>query len=99
MKAILKNIKKEDDLDYEDTFNSKSNLKICGHLIPELRKAMGPKYHPSVFQIIKWLGSLHKSRRFQVKLKSSGKITEDNRCIHSNSQVNEVCNSCNSLNN
>src|SRR3954451_3404810 len=99
MKAILKNIKKEDDLDYEDTFNSKGNLKICSRLIPEFIKAMGPKYRPSVFQITKWLGSLHKSRRSQAKLKSSGKITEDNCRIHSNSRVNEICNSCNSLNN
>src|SRR3954447_7304460 len=99
MKAILKNIKKEDDLNYEDTFNSKSNLKIRSRLIPELIKAMRPKYRPLVSQITKWLDSLHKSRRSQAKLKSTGKITEDNHHIHSNSRVNEICNSCNSLNN
>lgn len=71
MKTILKNIKKEDDLDYEDTFNSERNLEIRGRLINELKKAMAPKYHPSENQITDWLRTLHKYRRSQAKLKSS----------------------------
>lgn len=93
MKAILKSINKEDDLIYEETFNSPGNLKVRGRLIDELRKSMAPKYHPSVNQLTKWLSSIHKSRRSQAKLRSTGKIEGDHRRIHGNSRLNDVCNS------
>jgi hypothetical protein len=95
MKAILKGVRKNYNLDYEDTFNSSKNIEIRGRLIEELRKAMAPKFRPSVSQLTKWLSSIHKSRRSQKKLKSTGKITEDHRRIHSNSRLNDVCNSLN----
>lgn len=95
MKTILKNVSEEDNLDYEDTFNSKKNVEIRGRLINKLRKSMAPKYHPSVAQLTKWMNSLHKSRRSQARLKSSGKILNDCRRVHSNSRLNDVCNSLN----
>jgi hypothetical protein len=95
MKAILKGVRQDCNLDYEDTFNSSKNLEIRGQLIEELRKAMAPKFRPSVNQLTKWLSSIHKSRRSQKKLKLTGKIADDYRRIHSNSRLNDVCNSLN----
>jgi hypothetical protein len=95
MKAILKNVRQADNLDYDDTFNSAKNVEIRGRLINELRKAMKPKYHPSVSQLTRWLSSIHKSRRSQAKLKLSGKILDDHHRIHRNSRLNDVSNSLN----
>ena len=95
MKAILKGVRQDCNLDYENTFNSSKNLEIRGQLIEELRKAMAPKFRPSVNQLTKWLSSIHKSRRSQKKLKLTGKISDDYRRIHSNSRLNDVCNSLN----
>ena len=62
MKAILKTIDSKWDLDYDETFNSKKNVKTRHSLIPELRKAMAPNFCPSVNQLSNWLKSLHKSQ-------------------------------------
>ena len=79
MKAILKGVRKNYNLDYENTFNSSKNIEIRGQLIEELQKAIAPKFCPSVSQLTKWLSSIHKSKRSQKKLKSTRKITEDHR--------------------
>ena len=90
MKAVLKTIKPKYHLNYEETFNGPTNIKIRRELVPELMKSFGP-YKPSVQQITRWLSSLHKSHRSQVKLKKSGKINEDYRRIHANNRSNDVC--------
>ena len=92
MKTILKTIKPEHNLNYEETFNSPENIKIRCNLIPELRKSLMPNYQPSVKQITVWLNSLHKSHHSQIKLKRSGRINEDNYQVHTNNQSNDVCN-------
>ena len=78
MKAILKTVKPELDLNYEATFNSLANVNIRRKLIPELQKSLKLNYRPSVTQLNRWLSSIHKSRRSRMKLKNSGKINEDN---------------------
>ncbi|CAG8481519.1 14610_t:CDS:2, partial [Funneliformis caledonium] len=55
MKAILKSIRKDYNLDYENTFNSSRNIEIHGQLVEELRKTIVPKYRPSISQLTKWL--------------------------------------------
>ncbi|RGB25028.1 hypothetical protein C1646_772304 [Rhizophagus diaphanus] len=92
MKTILKGVNEENGLNYEETFNSTGNLKVRGRLIKELRENMVPKYHPSVNQLTKWLGSIHKSRRSQAKLRSTGKIEGDHRRVHCNSRLNDLKN-------
>jgi hypothetical protein len=51
---------------------------------------MSPKFKPSVMQLTNWLGSIHKSRRSQAKLRSSGRMNEDNRRIHNNNRLQDV---------
>src|SRR5215470_12545100 len=92
MKAVLKTVKPELCLNYDETFNGYVNLAIRHELIPELRKSLAPKFHPSVQQLTMWLSSLHKSRRSQAKMKNSGKISNDYRRIHANNRSNDVCN-------
>ncbi|CAG8614873.1 5733_t:CDS:2 [Funneliformis caledonium] len=50
MKAILKGVRKDYNLNYENTFNSSRNIEIRGQFIEELRKAMASKYRPSCLQ-------------------------------------------------
>ena len=95
MKAILKGVRQDCNFDYKDTFNSSKNLEIRDELIEELRKAMVPKFCPLINQLTKWLSSIHKSRRSQKKLKLTRKISDDYCRIHSNSRLNDVCNSLN----
>jgi hypothetical protein len=90
MKAILKTIDKDKDLDYEQPFNSFLNNEIRRKLIPELKASLTPNFHPTVTQLTKWLNSLHKSRRSQLKLKKNGKFGEDQRRVHNNNRVQEV---------
>ena len=90
MKVILKTINLKDNLDYNETFHSPKNTKIWGKLIEELKKSMVPNYTPSVAQLTNWLSSIHKSRRSQAKLRTSGKIDEDSRRVHRNSRLQEV---------
>ena len=90
MKAILKTIKPQLNLNYDETFNGAENIKIRRQLIPELRKTLSPNYRPSVKQLTRWLSSLHKSRRSQSQLRKSGKISEDNRRVHANNRSNDV---------
>ena len=87
MKAILKTIKPINNIDYKETFNSERNIQIRGTLILELQKSMKLHFCPSVSQLTKWLNSLHKSRRTQSKLKSTGKIAKDNCRVHNNSRI------------
>ena len=90
MKAVLKTLDTKRDLDYDETFTSMKNIKIRRSLVPELRKALAPNYHPSTDQITKWLSCLHKSRRSRRKLKDNEKIGEDQRRTHSNNRVHDV---------
>src|SRR5690349_16000619 len=92
MKVILKTIKPPLQLNYDNTFNSPTNLKIWQKLVPELRKSLEPNYRPSFSQITRWLNSLHKSRRSQNRLRQTGKIAADVRRTHANNRANEVCN-------
>ena len=61
MKAILKTIKSNNNLDYNEMFNSQKNIEIRRKLIPELRKSMAPNFSPSVGQLTSWMNSIHKS--------------------------------------
>jgi hypothetical protein len=92
MKAILKTLNPKLGLDYNETFTSEKNTKICRSLVKELRRALAPKFSPSIGQLTKWLSCLHKSCRSQRNLKTAGKIGEDKRRTHANSRVNEVSN-------
>ncbi|CAB5370672.1 unnamed protein product [Rhizophagus irregularis] len=73
MKSILKTIDETRGLDYNETFNSVKNLKICRKLVPELRSALAPCFPASNKQLTKWLGCLHKSRRSHQRLMDRGK--------------------------
>lgn len=92
MKSIMKTIDNRFNLSYEETFNSSRNINIRRKLIPELRQSLAPNYHPTVRQITRWLGSLHKSRRSQLNLRKSGKDGMDSRRVHANNRSNDVCN-------
>ena len=86
MKLILKNINLKLDLDYDQTFTSEKNTKICRSLVKELRKDLAPRFHPSVGQLTSWLSCLHKSRRTQRKIRKDEKIGKDKQIVeYSNS--------------
>lgn len=90
MKTILKTIPRELDMNYEETFNSQSNIEIRRQLIPELVKALKPKHRASSDQISNWLQSLHRSRRSRNNYRNKGRIDSDNRRLHANGRLNEV---------
>lgn len=92
MKTILKTIKVEFQLDYNETFNSEKNIRIRQKLIPELQKSLEPNFRPSTFQVTRWLNSLHKSRRSQNRLKQTGKIADDSKRTRINNRASQVCN-------
>ncbi|CAB5380267.1 unnamed protein product [Rhizophagus irregularis] len=77
MKSILKTIDETRELDYNETFNSVKNLKICRKLVPELRSALAPCFPASNKQLTKWLGCLHKSRRSHQRLMDRRKADEN----------------------
>ncbi|RHZ77738.1 hypothetical protein Glove_173g27 [Diversispora epigaea] len=79
MKTIIKTIDSEFSLNYDQTFTSANNCKICRKLIPELQKSLAPKFRPSVTQLTKWLNSIHKSRRATARMRNSGKLPKDLR--------------------
>lgn len=91
MKTILKTIKPEFQLDYDETFNSEKNIQVRQRLVPELRKSLEPNFHPTASQITNWLNSLHKSRRSQNRLKQTGKIVNDNKRTRLNNRASQVC--------
>jgi hypothetical protein len=75
MKTILKTIPSELDMNYEETFNSQSNIEIRRKLIPELVKALKLNHRASSDQISNWLQSLHRSRRSRNNYKNKGNST------------------------
>ena len=77
MKVILKTIKFSYNLNYEKIFNELKNIKIRHELVLKLMKSLELTYKLSVQQMTRWLSSLHKSHRSQVKLKKMRKINED----------------------
>ena len=62
MKAVLKTIDPKQDLDYDESFNSKTNIEKRYSLIPELRSALAPNFRPSADQLTNWLQSHRKLR-------------------------------------
>ena len=93
MKAILKDINPKLDLDYDETFTSEKNTKIRRSLVKELWKDLALRFRLLVGQLTSWLSCLHKSRQTQRKIRKDGKIGEDKRRMHANSQVQDVSNS------
>ena len=61
MKVILKTVKPELNLNYEETFNGLENINIQRKLIFKLKKSLKLSYHPSINQLTRWLSSIHKS--------------------------------------
>ena len=90
MKAIMKTISDEFDLNYDLTFSSTENLEIRRRLIPELKKSLLPQFKPSVAQLNIWLSSLHKSRCITKKMRSSRTFEKNERRSHLNSRTNDV---------
>ncbi|RHZ61249.1 hypothetical protein Glove_349g36 [Diversispora epigaea] len=89
MKTIIKTINPEFSLNYNETFTSVNNYKICCKLIPELQKSLTSKFRPSVTQLTKWLNSIHKSRRATARMRNSGKLPKDLRRVHANNRQND----------
>ena len=90
MKTILKTIPRKLDMNYEETFNSQSNIEIRRQLIPELVKALKPKHRASSDQISNWLQSLHRSQRSRNNYRNKGQLNSDNCHLHANGRLNEV---------
>ena len=55
MKSILKTLPPELNLKHDETFTSESNTEILRKIIPELLKAMKPRYNLSYKQLKDWL--------------------------------------------
>ena len=90
MKAILKTLPQEFEFKIDETFTSETNNKIRRKLIPELLKAMVPRYRPTYDQLNYWLKFLHKHRRSRYNYLQKGNIDRDNRRLHGNNRLNEV---------
>lgn len=92
MKSILKTLRPELNLKANETFTSEANTEIRRKLVPELLKAMRPRYNPSYEQLKSWLQALHKHRRSRYMYRQKGKLDADNRRLHNNNRLNEVNN-------
>ena len=90
MKTVLKTMSTKWDLDYDETFTSDKNIKVCRSLIPELKQVLAPNFHPSASQLTNWLSCLHKSRRSKNKIRQSGKSVAESRRVYNNNQVQDV---------
>jgi hypothetical protein len=90
MKAILKNLPPELHLKYDETFTSEANVEIRRKLVPELFKALRPRFNPTHEQLNSWIQSLHKHRRSRYIYSQKGRLDQDNRRLHSNNRLNEV---------
>ena len=90
MKACMKTVGDDFDLDYEKTFANTEKLKIRRRLVPELQKFLAPRYKVSVKQINGWLSSLHKSQRATSRMRRSGTLAKDLRRTHANNRLNDV---------
>ncbi|RHZ78504.1 hypothetical protein Glove_162g99 [Diversispora epigaea] len=75
MKTIIKTINSEFSLNYDQTFTSANNCEIRRKLIPELQKSL--------------LNSIHKSRRVTARMRNSGKLLKNLRCVHANNRQND----------
>ena len=90
MKAILKTLSSEHSLKPNETFTSETNTEIRQKLVPELIKALKPRYNPSYEQINTWLQALHKHRRSRYNYGQRGILKKDNRRLHNNNRLHEV---------
>ena len=90
MKTTLKTLPPKLDMNYEEMFNSPSNIEIRRKLIPELVKSLKLKHHVSSDQISNWLRSLHRSRRSRNNYRIKGRLDSDNRRLHANGRLNEI---------
>ena len=90
MKAIMKTISDEFNLNYDLTFSSTENLEIRRRLIPELKKSLLPQFKLSVVQLNTWLSSLHKSQHVTKKMHSSGTFEKNEHRLYLNSRTNNV---------
>ncbi len=77
-------------MNYEETFNSISNIKIRKKLIPELVKSLKLKHYAFSDQISNWLWSLHRFWRCRNNYKNKGWLDNDNRRLHANGHLSEV---------
>ena len=98
MKSILKTLPPELNLKPDETFTSDANTEIRRKLVPELIKAMKPRYNTTYDQLKGWLQALHKHRRSRYIYRQKGKLKADNRRLHSNNRLNEVNNWANFVN-
>jgi len=90
MKSILKTLPDTLDLNYDETFMSKSNVDIRKKLIPELIKTLKPNFQLTHEKITKWLMSIHKSRRSRNSIKRKGRLDADDRRLHANGRMKDV---------
>src|SRR5277367_795929 len=91
MKVLLKTMPEDSKLRVDEIFTSKANRKIAKNLIPKLLKLMEPRFSPTWKQLWSWLGALHRHQRGRFLQKKSERLDTNNRRIHNNSRVNEVC--------
>src|SRR5215471_3562786 len=89
MKAILKTLLEEFEMDYGEKFTSDVNKEILRDLIPHLVKAL-KRFRVTYNQVSKWLQALHKHRRVRLLYGERGTLDADNRRLHKNNRVTEV---------
>jgi hypothetical protein len=90
MKEILKTLPPEYEMKYEQVFGSLDNKKIREKLVPELFRALRPRFNPSYGKLKEWLRALHKHRRDSFLLNKKGTQDKSNRRVHNNNRVTEV---------
>lgn len=91
MKNLLKGqIPDEFQLKYDLTFTEQSKT-VYEKLIPELKRLMQGNFNPSVTQLSNWLRAIHKHRRDRLRKREMGKLAKNDRRLHKNSRLAEVC--------
>ena len=90
MKEILKTLPQEYEMMYDKVFNNQENKKIRQKLVPELLRALRPRFNPSYSQLKEWLRALHKHRRDGYLSEQKGVKEKSNRRIHNNNRIAEV---------
>jgi CRISPR/Cas system-associated protein Cas10 (large subunit of type III CRISPR-Cas system) len=91
MKAIYKTVPPKMELKIDESFRGEKNTKIMRKLVPELLRLLAPRYKPTQRKLQQWLSALHRHKRGRYLKRKSGKLEADNRRIHTNSRLNEVC--------
>ncbi|RHZ82600.1 hypothetical protein Glove_108g67 [Diversispora epigaea] len=92
-KRVFGNDSKKEDTESDDEKNEKgvgvSNSNEMKTIIKTIDSEFSLNYDQTFTSLTKWLNSIHKSRQATARMRNSGKLPKDLRCVHVNNRQND----------